>query len=236
VQEGCAWARAQAGHGGLQPAAQGVASLLAIDGEDFTWAELLARAALAVHPGHPEALVAQASVDLARNRPDAAIAGLRTALAAAPHDGRTLGTMGFALLRAQDLAGAQQHLEAALLALPGHIGSWHALGWTRLLRGDRAGALAAFEAALQLDRNFAESHGGVGLLLALAGDAEGAERHLLLADKLDARNVTARFARAVQQGEIDEPQRLQALARRLLDQRGFFGGRLSDGVDGATAP
>jgi cytochrome c-type biogenesis protein CcmH/NrfG len=179
-------------------------------------------------------LVARASVALARNQPEAAIAALRRALAAAPQDGRTLGTMGLALLRTQDLAGAQQHLEAALQALPTHIGSWHALGWTRLLRGDRGGAFAAFPAALALDCNFAESHGALGLLLVLAGDAEAAERHLLLADKLDPGNVTARFARAVQQGGATDPHRLQALAQRLLDRPGFFGGKLSDAVIGAT--
>lgn len=235
VQEGCAWARVEAAKGTLQPAAQGVASLLAIDGEDFAAAESLAQVALAADPAHPEALVASASVALARNETDAAVRALQRALFAAPQDGRTLGTLGLALLRRQDLAGAQEYLEAGLRVMPAHVGSWHALGWTRLLRGDRPGARAAFEQALDLDRNFAESHGAIGLLCALEGNREEAQRHLLLADKLDARNVTGRFARTVLAGEVHDAERLHTLARRLLDRPGFFGGKLADAVED-TAP
>jgi hypothetical protein len=52
--------------GTLQPRARGVASLLALDADDFAAAQDLFAAALAVEPDQDEALVAAASAVLAR--------------------------------------------------------------------------------------------------------------------------------------------------------------------------
>jgi Flp pilus assembly protein TadD len=230
VEEGCAWARAQHAAGMLEPAGQGVASLLAIDGNDFEAAAAWSAAALQSGVVVPEALVAAATVALAHSETQAAIDLLQQNLQQQPDDGRSLAMLGMALLQAQDLAAAESCLQRAVQATPAHIGTWHALGWTRLLRQDREGAHAAFEQALALDRNFAESHGALGLVLALQGKRLRAEHHMVIAEKLDARNVTGRFARALLQGDAVDAQRLQALAERLLDRQGFFGGTLGEWV------
>jgi Flp pilus assembly protein TadD len=216
--------------GDLRPAAQGVASLIAVDRDDFPAARSLADAALAVAGEQVEALVARAMVALALSEPETATKLLQRALERNPEDGRTWSALGFASLQARDLQMAREHLERAVRTLPDHIGTWHALGWTRLLQGDRAGALQAFEQALALDRNFAESHGALGLLLALNGDQVHANHHLDLADRLDRGNLTGRYARALLAGEAGDLKKLNDLAMRLLDRPGLFGGKLSDAL------
>jgi Flp pilus assembly protein TadD len=230
LDEAMQWARDQALAATLQPAALGAASLIALDLEDFAGARDFADAALAAQPRQVEALVARGSVALATGDTAQAKRLLQQALECNPDDGRTWSALGMASLQAQDLAGAQAQLERAVAGMPGHIGSWHALGWARLLQGKRADAQAAFRAALELDRNFAETHGALGLVLALAGDEAASRHHLEVADRLDAANLTGRYARALLAGEASDRAGLEKLARRLLDRRGFFAGVLSDTV------
>jgi Flp pilus assembly protein TadD len=234
LPEALDWAKAQAAAGTLQPAARGAASLIAVDIDEFAAAGELADAALAADGWQVEALVARASVAMAGGDSVGATHLLQRALESNPDDGRTWSMLGFASLQAQNLPLAASQLERAVCTMPDHIGTWHALGWTRLLQGDRAGALAAFRQALDLDRNFAESHGALGLVLAMNGDLAEADRHLELADRLDPRNVTGRYARALRAGEAGDAAKLNALARQLLDRPGFFGGSLGEMVDAST--
>lgn len=223
IEEGWDWVNAQRNAGELGSAAQGIASLVAVDADDFTSAKTLADAALARHPTQSEALVARATVALAERDGPAATRWLALALQQNPDDGRTWSMLGLASLQAQQLSLSQSQLERAAALMPGHIGTWHALGWSRLLQRDQVNARKAFEQALALDGNFAESHGALGLVLALQGDAAQAERHLAIAGRLDPRNVSGRFAQALQRGEAADPERLQALVARLLDRPGLFG-------------
>jgi Flp pilus assembly protein TadD len=230
VEEGWAWVKARRDAGDLAAAAHGVASLLAVDADDFASAKALADTALANHPDQLEALVARATVALAERDGFAAKEWLARAQQQNPDDGRTWSMLGLASLQAQQLPLAQSQLERAVALMPGHIGSWHALGWACLLQGEYSDARKAFVEALALDGNFSESHGAIGLVLALQGEGAQAERHLSIADRLDPRNVSARFARALLRGETADPDRLRALVSQLLDRPGPLGGRLADGV------
>lgn len=224
------WIQAAERSGELQPAARGVAALIAVDHGDFAAARGWSADALEQEGASMEALVAHGTVAVAERQVARAVEAFERALRLNAQDGRALGGLGLARLLAGDFTRARRHLEQAVLRVPEHIGTWHALGWTRLLQGDGAGALEAFDRALQQDRNFAESHGAVGLALALQGQRGKALRHLDLADRLDPSNVTAGYARAVLAGEAGDAARLAALAKRLLDRPGFFGGRLHDSV------
>lgn len=235
LQEGWDWVVDSLADGRLQPAAKGVASLLALDLDRFADARALADAALAVSPRQVEAMVARASIALAERDIARAVHLLERALACNPDDGRTWSALGLCSLQARELPLAQTRLERALRTVPAHIGTWHALGWTRLLQQDVAEALTAFRAALELDRNFAESHGAVGLALMLAGEKAQAGEHLERARRLDPANVTGRYARALLAGEAGDLARLLALSDRLLDRPGFASGKLSDAVRAATA-
>lgn len=235
LEEAWQWQHHLGEQGRLQPAAQGVASLVAVDLDRFPQALALADAALAVRPLQVEALVARASVALAERDLARALPLLQRALQCNPDDGRTWSTLGLCSLLARDLPRAQAQLERAVGAMPGHVGTWHTLGWVRLLQQDSAGALQAFRQALALDRNFAESHGAVGLVLALRGETAQAAHHLQLAQRLDPANVTGRYAQALLAGEAGDLSRLAALAVRLLDRPGFGAGKLSDAVAAAIA-
>ncbi|HEY8360071.1 MAG TPA: hypothetical protein VIL30_21660, partial [Ramlibacter sp.] len=69
-----------------------------------------------------------------------------------------------------------------------------------------------------------------GLALALAGENDDAQVHLETARRLDAANVTGRYARALLAGEVGDADRLLALADRLLDRPGFGRAKLSDEI------
>jgi Tfp pilus assembly protein PilF len=226
LQEGIEWATREHEAARLLPGACGVASLLAIDAGQFAAARALAEAA---DESQAEASVARACLALAEGRPDAALPGLERAERARPEDGRIQATIGLCALQAGDLAGAQKRFERALAgSMQAHVGTWHALGWARLLQGNRAGAQAAFAQALTRDRNFAESHGAMALVLGLGGEAAQAAQHLRAADKLDAANVTGRYARAVLAGEARDAGQVQALVKRLLARPGLSRGSLAD--------
>lgn len=228
VSEARDWAKRLHDAGALSPAALGVASLAALDANDVESAKNWSAASLEAGVRIPEALVTAAYVALADGGMEQARRLLEGAMELNPCDGRTWSVLGLASLHARDLPLAQQQLETAVQYMPDHIGTWHALGWARLLQGERAASLDAFQRALALDRNFAESHGAVGLLLALDGQEVQAGHHLDVADRLDALNVTARYARALIAGDAAHMQAVQRLALRLLDRPGFFGGKLSD--------
>ena len=229
------WAERQRAQGLLQPAACGVASLLALDLGRFEDARGLADGALALRPRQAEALVTRGSLALADRNAFRATHLLEQALQANPDDGRTWSALGLCSLQAQDWPAAQVRFERALQAMSAHVGTWHALGWSRLLQQDTQGALDAFRRALDLDRNFAESHGALGLALAVAGQRADAEAHLDVARRLDPSNVTGRYAQALLAGEAADPERLRILADRLLDRPGFGRSTLAEEVRSALA-
>lgn len=224
------WAGEQRGVGKLQPGAAGVASLVALDRDDFAGAKAFADAALAGPQPPPEALVARACVALAEQDAPGAASLLQRALQQRPDDGRTWSALALAHLQSGDAVQARGHFERALTTLPQHVGSWHGLGWCCLALGDKNAAVHAFERALAVDRNFAESHAGLALALLLAGGEREAELALARAERLDPAGVTARVARAWQRRELDDARALQALAARLLARPGFFGGSLADSL------
>lgn len=231
VQEAWTWIVAQREVGTLAVAAQGIASLIAIDADRFEEAGVLADAALAISANSPEALVARASVALARQDTPTARPLLEHALHLRADDGRIWSTLGYASLQTGDLPAATAQLRRALDTMPGHVGTWHALGWSLLLQSEREQALDAFDRALALDPNFAESHGALGLVLALAGERERARHYLDVCDRLDRHNVTGRYARALLSGQAGDAHQLAELARRLLNRPGFFGRKLSEWVE-----
>lgn len=197
------WAHQLAQAQQLPPAMAGVASLAALDHEQFGLAQLWAAQALEhVQEGDKplEALVTLASLALGeRNAPKAQALAVE-ALRLQPGDGRAWSALAFADLLAGDPATACQHFDNAIKAMPNHIGTWHGLGWAQLVQHQLPAAQSTFETALALDRNFAESHGGLAVVLALQQQTAQAQEHAKLALRLDPASLTARFAQALLQG------------------------------------
>lgn len=235
LDEALEWARARRDAGTLQPAAQGVASLIAVDDDDFDAALVLSQAALAADPAQLEALVARASVALAQGQPERAIPMLDRALARHPDDGRTWSVLGLASLQQMNLPIAQAQLERAVQTMPDHVETWHALAWARLLQDDRAGALDALRKALAVDPDAPDTHGALGLVLAMAGEREQARQHLETAERLDPENAAGRYAQVLLTGPAVDPRAIEGITRELLQRGGPFGGRLADLVPGRHA-
>jgi tetratricopeptide (TPR) repeat protein len=216
----CQWASEADRAGQLAPGAAGVASLAAIDHEDFEAAQRWINLA---HTGNEaptlELLVAQASLALAARDSDAARRFAAQALAINPEDGRAWSVCGFAELLGGNLETAGQGFERALFLMPQHIGTWHGQGWTQVLRRNLPAAQASFESALALDRNFAENHGGLAVVLAIGQQAEAAREHIEVAQRLDRGNLSSRYAEAILGGEVQDWKAVRRLAERLLGGR-----------------
>lgn len=201
------------------PEVGGIASLIALDAQRFDIASAWSKAALgrAGPDDQPiEAFITQASLALATRDAAKARELAFAALQINPSDGRSWSALAFADLLAGHEAMASQHFERALKAMPEHIGTWHGLGWSQVIQRQMSSARNSFEMALALDRNFAESHGGLAVVLALENNAQGARESAERALRLEPANLSGRFAQAILQGEVSNPQAFERLARRLL--------------------
>ncbi|EZP49890.1 tetratricopeptide repeat protein [Delftia sp. RIT313] len=219
LDQAVTWAAAADAKQQLPAAAAGVASLAALDADQLERAGQWAARALeqATPDDRPiEALVTQSSLALARQDAAQARTQARAALQISPRDGRAWSARAMADLLAGDLPTALAHFDNALATMPGHIGTWHGKAWAQLLSSDLQGAQRSFTSALDLDRNFAESHGGLAVALALQGRTEEAQQHIERALRLDAFNLSGRYAQAIVGGEIRDLESFQALAKRLL--------------------
>jgi tetratricopeptide (TPR) repeat protein len=234
LEEAWSWTSEQQRSGRLTPAAAGVAALIAVDLDRLPEAERLADLALQEEGGPLEALVARASVLLARRDPAAARALLQQAVDRDDREGRAWSTLAFASLLCRDFAAAREQFRRATEAMPGHIGTWHGRGWCELLLQDLPAALQSFRQALRLDETFAESQAAVGLLLALSGDHAAASAHLLRAERLEPAGLTVRYARALQAGEAGTQAQILRLAKALLDRPGPLGERMSGWLEAAV--
>lgn len=219
LDEACTWVQ-QLEQGGqrLAPAAAGVAALIAVDANALELAQRWCAAATCEEaaPWSAEALVAAGTLALGERRAGRARQLADAALERNGQEGRAWALRSFAQMLEQDFSGALVSFAEAVHHAPEHIGTWIGRGWTQMLMQDLAGARTSFEAALALDRNFGESHGGLAVVLALQGERAAAEQHAEWALRLDHRNLSAQFARALLGGEIVDQASLLRLAKRLL--------------------
>ncbi|MDQ8035724.1 MAG: hypothetical protein REJ50_27290 [Bordetella sp.] len=217
-----AWMQAHAKAVGGDASVLGVASLVALDAEDFERARQWAGASVAPRADgwrSPEGLVAVSSLALYGGDIQVALGSASEAVQRAPSEGRAWSALAFAQMFARAFDAAQVSFTAAVERMPLHIGTWHGLGWTQLMLGDRQAALGTFLHALALDRTFAESHGAVAVVYALAGQHEEARAAAALALRLDASNLSGRYAEALLSGEAADQEKMQRLVRRLLEGR-----------------
>lgn len=222
LERALAWTLSAEAARSLQPAAAGVASLIAFDAGDLAaadrWSALdLAHATTESRP--VEALTTQGSLALAAGNYPLARARIDQALSISPADGRAWSMRAFADLADGDLAAAETQFDRAIVTMPGHVGTWHGKGWTHILQRRLDAAQAAFEQALVLDRTFAESHGGLAVVLALRGMAEPAREHIELAKRLDKANLSGRYAQALLDGSAADVEAFSKLVQRLLAGR-----------------
>ena len=196
-----------------------VASAICFDADALEEADRLVRLATAAGAAPIEALVVGGSVALARTDTGAARPLLEQAIERNPREGRAWSSLGLGSLLDRDLERADSELAKAVELLPTHIGSWHALAWCKVFRGELKLAEAAFRHGLELDRNFGDSHGGLAVVQAMQGQRTEAEGGIERALRLDPQSLSARYAQMVLSGVAADPEKFDAMARRLLAGR-----------------
>ena len=208
------------------PAFLAAASLVYFDADNAVEAERFSHAALALGERPVEALVANASLALARIDGDQAYALFDEAIAINPTDGRSWAGIGLASMAKKDFAGAATQLAHAVTLTPGNVGIWNSLGWSHLLIQALDEADRAFSSALALDRNVAETHGSLAAVAALRGERATAEATIQRAMRLDSACLSAQIAQAILNGDVADRERFIAMALQMVE-----GGNYALGTD-----
>lgn len=168
--------------------------------------------ALALEPEALRLLRALATIEMERDRADAAVSYARRAAASPDAGARDLELLAGALLRAGELAAAVPALRRLLEgggSPEARHGWWMSLGRALRETGDARGAIEAFEAARRLQPD-AESAAELGESLARQGDRAGAiaaYRDAMEADP--SPEARARWGLALARGGRPEEARVQ---------------------------
>ncbi|MGE0746718.1 MAG: tetratricopeptide repeat protein [Rhodospirillales bacterium] len=156
-------------------------------------AEAAYRRALALAPGHPDALHLSGVIAYQRGRLGEAIELYRRAVAVNPAYPAALNNLATALKDAGELAPAREAAERALALAPSFAEGHNTLGNVLLIAGDAAGAAAAFRRAATANPRLAAAHGNLGNALAALGDRDGAVAAYRAALAIDPAHADAHF-------------------------------------------
>jgi cellulose synthase operon protein C len=156
-------------------------------------ASQLATAALAVNPGDPALLLAQASVLECGDAPQDAVPVYDQAAARVPDDFRPQLGLGRLALARGDLGIAERTLLAAVEKGPARPETHAGLAALRLAQGDIAAAQTGFETALARDAEFAPAQLGLAKLALARGDEKGGRLALERALAVDPRAADAQL-------------------------------------------
>ncbi|HEX8833637.1 MAG TPA: tetratricopeptide repeat protein, partial [Abditibacteriaceae bacterium] len=177
------------------------------------------RRAVELVPQNSQPLLALASLELSRNRSDAALEYANRAVALKTGDSAPITLRGLAQLRGvEGPVAAAQTFESALEmdARDYQAHSWLAIA--RLAQDDIPGAQKEAREAVRLEPNSALAQGNLGLVLFFAGESRDAKRAAERAVGLDAFSVAARVTLAqtlLAQGEVDAAAETAAQAVAL---------------------
>jgi tetratricopeptide (TPR) repeat protein len=214
---------------GEDDVAQGMLSLIQVDAEQLDAGRALARQVLARQPDNLDALLADGTVSLALEDPQAAVPSFERALARQQENGRAWLGIGLAKLSTHDLPGARVALEKAVRLMPSHLGTWNALAWLQLLQGELDVAERTIESALAIDRNFGETHGTLAVLKAQRQDWEAAKRETEIALRLQPESFAGRFAQSLLLEHRGRPEKAQQLLLHVMQNfKAPAGGNLID--------
>lgn len=228
------WAQQTDKLGQLWPAAQGIASLIALDTGNLHLARRWSETALAQKQRYDrplEALTTMASLALGEGSATQARQLALESLQLQCESGRSWSVLAFADLLEGKFLVACDHFERSLQTMPEHIGTWHGLGWAQILLRKLDAARSTFEKALGMNRNFADSHGGLAVVLALQQQHDAARQHIERALRLDKTSLSAQYAQGILNGNVQDSVRFKRLVLRLLEGRASgVGGSLLDKV------
>lgn len=218
------------------PVAQGMLSLMYIDGDQLDQGRQLALQVLEQDPGNIDALLAAGTGLMAMEESDAALPAFEEAARLHPDSGRAWMGMGLARLSNGDFEGAREALQKTVALMPSHLGSWNALAWVQLLQNDNDGAAQTLETALRVDRNFGETHGTLAVLKAAQQDWTEAKHQADIAVRLQPESFAGRFAQSLLLQHRGRPEQGARLLQQIMrNYSAPAGGNLIDVVRRYTA-
>jgi tetratricopeptide (TPR) repeat protein len=192
------------------PQLAGLMSVACLDSGESARARHWANVALAADPDNADALTTDGTLRAVALDAQGAKLAFKRAVTMRPQSGRAWLGLGTGSMLSGDFATATGQLERAVEFMPKHLGSWHSLAWAHLFGGRIDAAERVFKHVFELDRTFSESHGGLAIIAASRGDRAAAERHIEVAERLDADCNNAKFARAVLAGLGGGPEAFRA--------------------------
>src|SRR5690606_15201258 len=147
--------------------------------------------ALALEPGHGDALALQALIALAQKRRDDAAALVDEALRTAPESAAPWLARSYVLPDSDPQA--LESAETAARVEPGNAFAWARIGELRLVNDNYRGGRAAAEQAAQLDPSLAHAHTVLGFAELTGGPTRAAEAAFRQAVRVDPADPLARL-------------------------------------------
>lgn len=191
-------------------------ALLLFDNGDRIRARAVALKAVSMSELTPDALNVLGGLAIEDQHFSEASRYFESAIKVRPDDGRSWLGKGLGFLQERQFENAITNLEQAVRLMPSHAGTTVTLGWAELLMGNFTQSEKIFRDAIKLDRNFAESHGGLASALALQARRAEATQVAGVADRLDAQNFGATYAKATLARAAGDLVRADKLMRRAL--------------------
>lgn len=176
----------------------------------------LASKALEILPTAAEALIARSSLYLDAGQYDLARTDIDVAISAHPKNGRAWSSKAQIEFAQFSFLEAKNSAKQAVQYMSNHIGTWHLLGWSYLMLNDARAALDAFQQSYPLNDRFMETHGGLAAAYAHLGETKLAQKHIKIAEKLDASGFSAIYAKMVLLNNNQQPAESSQLFNQFI--------------------
>jgi tetratricopeptide (TPR) repeat protein len=175
----------------------GIASVLAMDLEDTSFARSCAQRSISLYQdgaigrsANPDALTTIGYLTLDDGDLTSAVSFFENAIVASPFAPRAWIGKGLTDVMAGHYGVAAINITKGAQMFEDHLGSWIAAGWAHVLNKDLAAARTVFERVLALDGTFSESHGSLGVIEMMEGNLEAAKALASRALRLDRQSFS----------------------------------------------
>jgi tetratricopeptide (TPR) repeat protein len=185
-------------------------------------AEQWYRHALAVQPGHLDALRRLGSVCLSTGRFGEAAAAFRQVLYSCPHLGELHNDLGVALAQQGFLDEAFQAFRDAIAAQPGYATAHNNLALVFLMRKQPAEAAASARRAIELEPGFVDAHIRLGESLRASGKLDEAIEHYQHALRLQPDSADGNNNLGIALAQSGQEELAKRYFRRAIELRPDF--------------
>jgi tetratricopeptide (TPR) repeat protein len=150
-------------------------------------------------------------------QPEKALEAYVESFHAEPKDARAARSIGWIHAQQQRWTAAADWFDKARALEPEHADTWFNLGYAREQCGNRRGGLEAFGRAVELNPRHDRAWYGLGMIHAHLGDHAAAAEALEKSAQLQPMNGTAWYALGMARHHNHEPDKVEAVARHLVE-------------------